>query len=242
MRAYWQNVCNIILNPFKGSVGVVIILNLLVAVAAFVKDVLFAGYMGTTDYADSLTIAYFIPDTIGYGILATAIGYSCVPVFAKLAALDQEERLYICMRNSFYLFTCLTVMLFMGAFLFRGIIIRSFAGPEHMALTLRLYIIMLPIIILYPWVMIGSSILQAMNRFIAATAAPVIFNIVYLILLLAGIFFSVANETGVYVIAAGILVSVLFMVLLVWHSVGDSFHLAGILRPRGIISSLYKGK
>jgi hypothetical protein len=58
-----------ILFFIKTSTGTLIIINIMLALVSFLKDVLLAYYIGTTAYADAVSLALLIPDIVGEIIL-----------------------------------------------------------------------------------------------------------------------------------------------------------------------------
>src|SRR4051812_31685347 len=95
-----------------GTIGIVALLNGAVALLAFVKDVLLASYFGTSVQADGLTLAYFLPDTIGSTLIASAIGVSCVPVFSKAFACGGRERLGRQVHSAMIVFSAFAIAVF----------------------------------------------------------------------------------------------------------------------------------
>jgi putative peptidoglycan lipid II flippase len=224
-----------------GAVGIVVILNALVAVAAFTKDVFFASYMGTSANADALTLAYFIPDMLGANLLAPAIGVACVPLFAKLYALGQRERFILSIRNLLYMFTIVSLLLLVLASCFQNTVIGwiSGSGPaegETFRLVLRLYVVLIPIILFYPWFVIGSSVLQSANRFTVAAAGPLLINGIYLTLVLLSIGLGISPESGLYLIAGGITAAVAGAAVMVWSSLRRVTPLLPVLQVKGILN------
>ncbi|HET6872195.1 MAG TPA: hypothetical protein VFH42_04320, partial [Sporolactobacillaceae bacterium] len=61
-----------------------ILMNLMLAISAFFKDVAFAHYFGTSSTADAYTLGFFIPDMIGNNLIAAALGVACIPIFSRL--------------------------------------------------------------------------------------------------------------------------------------------------------------
>lgn len=204
--------------------------NIMLAIIALMKDILTAHYLGTTAEADALLLAYFIPDNIGNILFAAAIGTACVPVFAKLSVLEEEERLNNCIRNINYSMFFLAILLFIAFYLMRYHII-SFLGegllPEIKELFLDLYIIVLPTVLIFPTFSIGSAVLQIYNRFIVVAMAPVLSNVPFIGVVLYTIYNNTPISKGVYGLAFSLTGGVLVMFILIWCSLaivkGDKF-------------------
>lgn len=98
MKAFWQNVkySNNMSNMTSGNnktISSVILINLLLALVSLGKDILLAGYLGTTAQADAFLLAYFIVDTVSNNLLASALGMAVIPVLASLHGSGEHCRL-----------------------------------------------------------------------------------------------------------------------------------------------------
>src|SRR5690554_4316421 len=87
------------------------IINVFTALLAFVKDIMLAAYLGTTLQADALTLAFFIPDSVGNSMLAAAISVGCIPIYSKLVVLEQYRRLQRSFRYISIRFIMISILL-----------------------------------------------------------------------------------------------------------------------------------
>ncbi|BAU29708.1 murein biosynthesis integral membrane protein MurJ [Aneurinibacillus soli] len=209
-----------------GTNGVALI-NLLLAIVAFGKDLMQATYFGTSPSADALTLAFFIPDTVGNNLLASAIGVACVPMFCKLLVQRETKRLQL-------LFIRVTVYTFLfsgGCFLlfylFQNPLLHWLGQgftPEVYSQCKHLLMILLPTMVLFPLWMIGSAALQAKGMYVRSAFTPVVFNSIYLGAIACLFVQHVSPDRGAIVVAVGIFIGVCSMVMLVWlglHRKGD---------------------
>lgn len=161
----------------KSVVGIAV-LNAAVAVLAFLKDLLLAAYAGTSVEADALTIAYFLPDSAGNNILAAALAVVCVPLFARLHARGEEARLRHAIRALTGWFTAMAALLTGLGFLFSAPIVHWFAasdgGQALAAHALPLLRILLPSLVLFTVIAIGTAVLQTFGRFLLPAGAPLV--------------------------------------------------------------------
>lgn len=202
----------------KSNIGALIIINLLLAVVAFFKDILLASYLGTSAQADALLLAFFVPDTIGNNLIAFALGVSCIPVFSILFVKGMNERLNNCIRNVSAYILFFSALLLVLLYIFKNEIITMLGSgfdPKTSKLCLSLYNIVLPTILLFPVVAIGTSILQVLNRFKISAFAPVLYNIVFLGGVVLGYLLNVPIEKGVYLVAISIICGVFSMTILI---------------------------
>ncbi|WP_461479591.1 murein biosynthesis integral membrane protein MurJ [Paenibacillus sp. PvR148] len=205
---------------FHENVGSLIVINLMLAAVAFLKDMVYAMYFGTTAAADALGLAYFITDTMANGLLAAALGAACVPQFAKLAALGKKERLRRTLRNTTGVVAFSTVLLAAGfVFLGQGMTewIRPDLTPAEQMMSWNLLLILLPIVVFFPLSAVFASMLQVRGRFNIPAIGPVLFNIVLLVIIAWAYGVRIPQSYGVYVYAFSIVLGGLLMLLLTWY-------------------------
>ena len=100
----------------RNAIGAVMMVNLLLAVFALIRDICVASYLGTTSQADALLLAYFLPDTAGNVLIAAAVGVSCVPAFSKLLVREEYLLLNKSVKNVNISVLVLSLILFMVLF------------------------------------------------------------------------------------------------------------------------------
>lgn len=205
---------------FHENVGSLIVINLMLAAVAFLKDMVYAVYFGTTAAADALGLAYFITDTMANGLLAAALGAACVPQFAKLAALGKKEQLRQTMRNTIAVVVCSTMLLAAGfALVGQGMTgwIGPGLAPSEQVISRNLLLILLPILVFFPLSAVFASMLQVWGRFNVPAIGPVLFNAVLLVIIAGAYGFRIPQIYGVYVYAFSIVLGGLLMLLLTWY-------------------------
>ena len=82
----------------------------------------------------------------------------------------------------------------------------------------RLFTVMLPVVVLYSLVTVGSSVCHVKKRFLFPSLAPVVFNLTYLLGILCSKQF-LNTEKALYGIAFSVSVGVVFMMVVVWSDV-----------------------
>lgn len=171
------------LKAFRQPIVALAVINVLVALIAFIKDIGLAAYAGTSLHADALTIAYFIPDSISNNMFAAAISVVCVPVFSRLAALKQINRLRRSIKQVSIRFLAISILLMSLAYGFSGILTEWLNGSSSSELdqvTLSLLQLLLPTIVLFVIIAIGTAVLQTLQQFIAPAIAPLLLNLIFL--------------------------------------------------------------
>lgn len=209
----------------KNALGPVVIINIILSLVALFKDITLASYLGTSYVADALLLAFFLPDLIGSQLLSAGISSACVPVFSKLSVSKSQKILQRTVLLSLLFFMALAFLIFIIINHFKNSIITTLGKGfplEASLLTQDLFIVLLPLILLFPLAAVGSALLQVNNKFNIPAAAPVFHNGIYLIGILAALILGFSIKKGVYFIAYGILLSVVVMVILIW--VGLFYH------------------
>jgi len=178
--------------------------NIVVAVTGFLKDVSIASLLGTSASADAFSTGYFVIDTIGNSVMGSAIGIAITAAFSRLT--DSSSRrltgsfwrtLFVCAMSAFLL----VVILFYS----RQMIIRYFGleiGTEQM--VLKVYIIVLPIAIIYPIFYCIAGVLQARQRFLVSVTAPVFLNAVVIVTVLVLHMYHIPETIAIVRIALAI--------------------------------------
>lgn len=207
---------NIKANDFAINTRCVIVINIVLAFEALLKDLLLASYLGTSSYSDSFMLAFFITDMIGNNLIANAIATGSIPIFSRIFMEEDETILYKTVNKLIKFFLISTIFLILTLYLFRTKIIHVLAsGFSQYTFNLCniLFVIMLPTIVLYPIVFILISYFQIHEKFTFSAFLPVIFNGIFLL----GTAFCYINEIekikGIYIISYTVLLSVLITLI-----------------------------
>jgi putative peptidoglycan lipid II flippase len=237
MAASLKPIINAFVQAFHQPIISLAIINVLVALLAFIKDIILAAYAGTSLQADALTLAYFLPDSLGNNMFAAAISVVCVPVFSRLAVLEQFERLRKSIKQVSIRFLLIAFSVMLTAYGLSGKITNLLIGSSGSGLeqaTLPLFRLLLPTIVIFVVIAIGTAVLQTLQRFITPAAASLLYNII----LLAGVVYCIVSgipvETGVSRIAISITLGVCFMgiwIFIFWHKAMAPMQTSADLRP-----------
>jgi putative peptidoglycan lipid II flippase len=157
------------------AAGLVGILTLVVKLAAMLREVLVAAKLGTGDAAEAYIAAWVIPGFVS--LLISDVITSCLlPLHASARAERGDEaadRVYAeILLLGVGLLGVTTVVLALTPRLLLSILASNF-DADKLALTERLWFIMLPAVFLGGVSAIWSSILNAANRFGLAAVSPV---------------------------------------------------------------------
>lgn len=222
----------------------IILINLLLALVSLWKDILLAGYLGTSAQADAFLLAYFIIDTIGNNLLANALGVAVIPVLAGLYESGEDQRLNTLTRLVVvYTVTISTLIAFLMFGMRFGLLSWVGAGLSEPSrqLSVGLFTLLIPSVVVFPLINIGISIMQVHNRFNIPALAPVLFNAIYLIGLSYLLYFKTPLVIGVYGLAQFIIIGLLVMVSMVWLPI-LKYRLIVLPTWASIYNSLFRNK
>ncbi|WP_245827665.1 murein biosynthesis integral membrane protein MurJ [Paenisporosarcina indica] len=167
-------------------VHLLIFFNLLLALVAFIKDIVVASYFGTSGIADAINLAFFLPDTLGNNLIGAAIAVSSIPVLTKLSLNENQSLYQDTIQKLGAIVITGTLLLLVICSLFFQSLMHLFPLDTHESSTtvFTYFLIMTPIICCAPLWLLGSSVLQASRKFIIPAITPIVFNLVLLIALL----------------------------------------------------------
>lgn len=193
--------------------------HLALAAVAFLKDLVFAAYLGTSSIADAINSAYLIPESIGYNLVAAVIGIAAVPTLSRCWTSGRYGeywrtvlKLLIHMAAIMSVFT-IFVVVFRNA-VFNGF---GFADDGDTFEWLRgYYLLLAPSLVLYPICHVGVAALQATRSFYLSALAPIVLNGTMLLALAIAMSAGTEIAEGGWLYSASILAGALFMTLFVW--------------------------
>lgn len=221
-------------RPIEKAVTAVAVINLALAATALFKDIFLASYLGTSMEADAFLLAYFIPDTVGSNLLASALGVACIPVFSRLYVGNEPLRLNKVITGCIVFFAAVSLILTI-VFYLAGYAVISFVGAglviDARDLCEDLFYIILPSLLFFPVASIGMAALQVHNRFNVPALAPVLFNFVLLCAILYVYLLPAPVREGVYLLAASIPAGAVFMAALIGIAV-KRYRIRAVVWPR----------
>ncbi|MDA9697941.1 murein biosynthesis integral membrane protein MurJ [Candidatus Pelagibacter sp.] len=192
----------------------------------YLRDILIAMFLGTSLLADVFFVAFRIPNTFRRLFSEGAFNAAFIPSYTSEAIKGKSKS------NKFaneifnllfvsLLFLILIIQLFMPFFL--SLIAPGFNGnSEKMELAIYLTRITLPFLIFVSLSSFFSAILNSHNRFAAASATPIILNIVMIGILLFG---KILNDDLVYYLSYGVSIGGLFQLIFLYFFVKKFFNL-----------------
>ncbi|NRD77988.1 hypothetical protein HPT25_11390 [Bacillus sp. BRMEA1] len=201
-----------------GTVQILIFFNLLLALIAFFKDVLLAGYFGTSKVADAINLAFFIPDTVGNNLIGTAIAVSSIPVLTQLSIGKESAFYHLTLQRIAAVVFGGTLLVLGGLLLLANPLFHLFhlSGGEDSWKVLNLYYMMSPIIVAAPCWLLGSAILQASKRFLLPAITPVLYNLFILFCIVICQWSGISQTKGEVVFSIGLTAGTAIVGVLTW--------------------------
>lgn len=208
-----------VLQQSSSNILKVIIVNCILAVVSFVKDVYLAAYLGTSAIADAFLLSYFIVDTLGNNFLAMALGVAVIPVFSKIF-ISKTNKDFNAAIAGVLLFSTIAC-LFLSLILFlNGPLIYAALGSGLDATTqssgLIIFNLLIPILTFFPIIYLGMAILQVQSRFISSMTGQIVFNGLLLLGLIYLNYTKIYLEKGVFILTGFLIASVLAQFAYIW--------------------------
>ena len=183
----------------------------------YLRDVLIAIFLGTSFFADAFFVAFRIPNTFRRLFAEGTFNAAFVPSYsAELVKSKSKSNKFA---NEIFnllfcalLFLVLIVELFMPIFV--GLIAPGFVeDAKKIELAIDLTRITFPFLMLVSLSSFFAAILNSHNRFAAASAAPIILNLVLILILFYG---KYLNDDLVYYLSYGVSISGLLQLIFLY--------------------------
>lgn len=187
------------------STGTFGFFTLLSRILGYLRDILIAIFLGTGVLADAFFIAFRIPNTFRRLFSEGTFNAAFVPSYASeiVKGKKQSNKFANNIFNLLFLgllFLVLIVQIFMPAFV--SIIAPGFVeNVEKMELAISLTRITFPFLLFVCLASFFSAILNSHNKFAAASAAPIILNIILIGVLL---FSKLLGDNLVFYLSYGV--------------------------------------
>jgi putative peptidoglycan lipid II flippase len=187
--------------------------SFVVLILAMTKQLVVARYFGTTDGLDAFLVAFALP-TFAVGVLAGSLNAAFIPSFIHVresrGVLAAQQLMANVLAGSLLLLAAVTVLFALGGGTLLHLMAPAFSA-EKLALTLRIYWILLPLIVLGGASQIWAAVMNAGERFALAAVAPLGTSVVPIILLLV-----MGTRFGIYALAAGTTIGSIVEMTLLW--------------------------
>jgi putative peptidoglycan lipid II flippase len=190
-------------------------LTLVSRITGFVRDIILAAVLGAGPVADAFFVALRLPNHFRAIFAEGAFNAAFVPAYARIREQDGAGRAQVFADRIFTLLLASQIVLLALALIFTPQVIDLLApgfsrDPERYALAVTLTRITFPYLLLVTLVTLYGGILNALQRFAAAAAAPILLNFSIVVALTFAVFFPTAGHAAAWgVLVAGVLEALL---------------------------------
>ena len=207
--------------------------TLLSRLTGFVRDIILAAVLGAGPVADAFFVAFRLPNHFRAIFAEGAFNAAFVPSYARVREQEGPARAARFADRIFTLLLASQIVLLAVALVFTPAVIDLLApgfarDPNRFALAVELTRITFPYLLLITLVTLYGGILNALQRFAAPAAAPILLNFSLIVALLLAAFFPNAGVAA----ACGLLVSGTLQALLVG---GDAWRMGALPALRRIV-------
>jgi putative peptidoglycan lipid II flippase len=190
--------------------------TLLSRVTGFARDIVMAAVLGAGPIADAFLVAFRLPNHFRAIFAEGAFAAAFVPAYARIRTQTGADAAKLFGDRIFTLLFASQIVLLALALAFTPGVIWLLApgfrlDPVRFDLAVDLTRITFPYLLLMTLVTLFSGVLNAVERFAAAAAAPILLNLTMMVALLLAAFFPTAGHAAAW----GVLIAGLFEVLLV---------------------------
>jgi putative peptidoglycan lipid II flippase len=206
--------------------------TLLSRLTGFIRDIMLAAILGAGPTADAFFVAFRLPNHFRAIFAEGAFNAAFIPAYARIRTQGGTDAAEKFGDRIFTLLVETQIVLLVVALLFTPQVIEVLAPgfsrePHQFALAVSLTRITFPYLLLITLVTLWSGILNAMHRFAAAAAAPILLNLSMMTTLALVIYFPGAG----YAAAWGVLISGALQAFLVG---GDTLYAGAMTRFRAL--------
>jgi putative peptidoglycan lipid II flippase len=184
-------------------------------VTGFLRDIVLAALLGAGPVADAFFVALRLPNHFRAIFAEGAFNAAFVPAYARVRTQGGADPAKLFADRIFTLLLASQIVLLAIALVFTpeviGLLAPGFSkDPGRFALAVELTRITFPYLLLVTMVTLYSGILNALQRFASAAAAPILLNLSMMAALLLAAFFPSAGHAAAWgVLAAGVLEALL---------------------------------
>ena len=149
-------------------------------VLGFVRDIIFAAYLGAGPAAEAFVVAFSLPNMFRRFFAEGAFNMAFIPIFAKKLEGGEEPKRFA--EEALSLLATVLIVLTVLATIFMPMLVLAmasgFVGDERFDLAVDYGRIAFPYIFFISLAALLSGVLNATGRFAAAAAAPVLLNVI----------------------------------------------------------------
>jgi putative peptidoglycan lipid II flippase len=186
-------------------------ITLVSRVTGFLRDIVLAAVLGAGPVADAFFVALRLPNHFRAIFAEGAFNAAFVPAYARIRGTSGHATAQIFADRIFTLLLACQLVLLAVALFFTPAVIDLLApgfgkDPVRFSLAVELTRITFPYLLLISLVTLYGGILNALDRFATAAAAPILLNLSLIMALALAAFFPTAGHAAAWgVLLAGVL-------------------------------------
>lgn len=178
-------------------------LSLVVTMVSTLKEIVIAHQFGAGDILDAFLIAYLVP-AFAINVVAGSFNAALIPTYAQVKEQEGKEAAQHLFSSAVVwssgLLIAFSILLAVASSYVLPVLGSGFS-PQKLALTQRLFLMVLPTLLLKGMFVTWAAVLNAGERFALAAIAPVLTPIVVILLV-----FSLGGKWDVYGFAVAMVV------------------------------------
>lgn len=207
--------------------------TLLSRISGFARDIVLAAILGAGPVADAFFVALRLPNHFRAIFAEGAFNAAFVPAYARIREQGGAANAALFADRIFTLLLASQILLLAVALAFTPGLIAVLApgfneDPQRFALATELTRITFPYLLLVTVVTFYGGILNALQRFAAAAAAPILLNLSMIVALMLAAFFPSAGHAAAW----GVLIAGVLEALLLLGDAGRANVVAHLRRPK----------
>ena len=152
-------------------------------ILGFIRDIMFAALLGAGPLAEAFLIAFTLPNMFRRIFAEGAFNLAFVPMFAK--KLEDQKKARDFAENALAVLVSFLLVLVILAQLIMPLLVLAmasgFAGDERFDLAVLFGRIAFPYVLFISAAALFSGLLNSLGRFVAAAAAPVLLNVLFIL-------------------------------------------------------------
>lgn len=173
--------------------------TLLSRVMGFVRDILIASFLGTGPVAEAFLVAFSLPNLFRRFFAEGAFNMAFVPMFSKKVEGGDDpatfaQDAFVGMAGLLIVFTAIGIVA-MPALV--AAMASGFMADERFDLAVTYGRIAFPYILFISLSALLSGVLNATGRFVAAAAAPVLLNVIFILALVGTAIFGTPDNLNI---------------------------------------------
>lgn len=174
---------------FLRSVATISSFTIISRIFGFIRDALIAAFLGAGPIADAFFVAFKVPNFFRRLFAEGALNAAFVPLFSRTLVSEGEASARVAAEQVFSVLCCTLILFVMVVEIFLPYIMFVIAPgfhatPERLVLATEFTHITFPYIFFISLTAFLSGILNALHRFAASSAVPILLNVTMIVGLL----------------------------------------------------------